>query len=78
MPTCRYVEENGLAAKRSAGVAPEVNLGECVTCMPPPSTDKAATLALKPRVQNRGISCLTKGHVLQFFLKQTYYVLTGC
>ena len=32
---CRYVEETGsaamLAAKRSAGVAPEVNLRECVT-----------------------------------------------
>ena len=46
MPVHRYVEENGsaamLAAKRSAGVTPEVNLGEHVTCMPPPSTNKAA------------------------------------
>ena len=46
MPACRYVEENGsaamLATKRSAGVTPEVNLGECVTGMPPPSTNKAA------------------------------------
>ena len=37
MPTHRYVEENGsaamLAAKRSAGVTPEMNLRECVTCM---------------------------------------------
>ena len=70
MPTCRYVEENGLAAKRSAGVAPEVNLGECVTCMPPPSTDKAATLALKPRVQNRGISGLKRTCPPIFFLKK--------
>ena len=34
-----------LVAKGSAGVAPEVNLGEHLKCMPPPS----ATLALKPR-----------------------------
>ena len=35
--SCRYVEENGtaamLATKRSAGVTPEENLGECVTWM---------------------------------------------
>ena len=47
MPACRYMEENSLAAKleakRSAGVTPEVNLREHVTCMPPP------TLALKHR-----------------------------
>ena len=45
MSSCRYVEEIGLAAmlatKRSAGVAPEVNLGECVTHMPLPSANKA-------------------------------------
>ena len=42
----RYVEENGstaiLAAKRLAGVAPEVNLKECVTHMPLSATYKAA------------------------------------
>ena len=41
MPAHRYVEENVsaaiLAAKRSAGVASEVNLGEHITHMPPPS-----------------------------------------
>ena len=46
MPTHRYVEDIGLAAmlavKRFAGVTPEVNLRECVTCMPPPSANKAA------------------------------------
>ena len=46
MPARRYVEEISsatmLAAKRSAGVAPEVNLREYVTCMPLPSGNKAA------------------------------------
>ena len=37
-----------LATKRLAGVAPEVNLRECVTCTPLPSVNKAEpTLALK-------------------------------
>ena len=52
MPACRYVEEIGLAvilaAKRSAGVTPEVNFIDLVTPTPPPSINKAA-LALKPR-----------------------------
>ena len=38
MPANSYIEENGLAAmlatKRSAGVAPKVNLREYVICMP--------------------------------------------
>ena len=46
MPGHRYVEEIGsavmLAAKRSAGVTPEVNLREHVTFLPLPSTNKAA------------------------------------
>ena len=46
MPGRRFVEEIGLAAmlaaKRSAGVAPEVNLREHVTHMPPPNVNKAA------------------------------------
>ena len=41
MPTRRYMEEIEsaamLATKRSAGVAPEVNLGKHVTCMPLPT-----------------------------------------
>ena len=40
------MEENGSAAmpatKRSAGVAPEVSLRECVTCMSLPSMNKVA------------------------------------
>ena len=57
-----------LAAKRSAGVAPEVNLRERVTRTPPPSVNKA-----EPRgdVENRGISGTTKRtHVLQKFFKK--------
>ena len=42
MPARRYMEEIGSAAKRSAGVAPKVNLGEHVTHMPLPSANKAA------------------------------------
>ena len=38
----KYVDENGSVAKRSAGVAPEVNLRERVTRTPPPSSNKAA------------------------------------
>ena len=42
----RYMEENGsvamLAAKRSAGLTPEVNLRECEAGMPPRSVNKAA------------------------------------
>ena len=46
MPALRYVAENGsaaiLASKRSAGVAPEVNLSEYGTHVPSPSANKAA------------------------------------
>ena len=46
MSAHRYLEENGsaamLAPKRSAGVAPEVNLRDHVRHIPPPSVNKAA------------------------------------
>ena len=46
MPARRYVGKISsvamLAAKMSAGVAPEMNLKEHVTCMPMPSANKAA------------------------------------
>ena len=46
MPAHRYVEEKSLAVilagKRPAGVTPDLNLGERVTCMPLPSANKAA------------------------------------
>ena len=53
MPARRYVEENGLAAmlatKRSAGVAPEVNIMKCITDIPLPSVNKAAHPGFEPR-----------------------------
>ena len=46
MPGHRYVEEislvGTLAAKRLAGVTPDVNLRECVIHSPLPSVNKAA------------------------------------
>ena len=51
MPVRRYVEENSsadmLAARRSAGVAPEANFRECVICMPPADTNRAAVFETK-------------------------------
>ena len=38
-----------LAANRSSGVAPEMNLKECVTCTPPPSANKAAQSGFEPQ-----------------------------
>ena len=43
-------KDNFLAVKRSGGVAPEVNLGECILHLPPKKVNKAEpNLALKPR-----------------------------
>ena len=71
-----YVKENGsvtmLAAKRSAGVTPEVNLREPVTCIPLPSMTMATHSGFEtsPGVQNRCISGPTqRTDVLQIFLK---------
>ena len=71
MPSHRYVEVNGsaamLATKRSAGVAPEMNLREYVTCMPLSSVNKEET---SPEVQNKDISGPTKmTYVLRKFKK---------
>ena len=46
--------------KRSEDVAPEVNFRECASNTPPPSPNKAAH---SPKVQKRGISGPTKGHL---------------
>ena len=66
-----------LAAKRSAGVTPQVNLRECVTHTPPPNMNKAAHSGFEtqrktsPEVQSRGISGSTKRtHVLKKFIKK--------
>ena len=60
MPTRRYVEEISLAArlatKRSAGVAPKVNLREHVTCTRLPSTNKS-------EVQKQGYQSRHKKHL---------------
>ena len=55
-----------LALYTSKGVAPEVNLREHISCMPPHSSNKAEpTLAFKPRgdITRRGISGPTNRHV---------------
>ena len=59
-----------LAAKRSAGVTPEMNISECVTHMPLQSLNKAAHSGFETQtsseVQTKGISGPTKRtHVLQ-------------
>ena len=54
-----------LATKRSAGVAPEVNLRECVTHMPPHSLNKAAHSGFETQRRHHqksktGVSVATK------------------
>ena len=72
MPACKNTEDNGsatmVAAKISAGVAPDVNLMEHVIHMPSPIANKE----LSPEAQNRGVSVHTKRtYVLQkFFLEK--------
>ena len=82
MPACKYVEEIGLAAmlaaKRLAGVAPEVNLGECVTHMPSPSRNKVAHSGFETQRRchqksKTGVSVAQqkKTYVLQIFFKKS-------
>ena len=42
-------DATGYSQQRSAGVTPEVNLGECTSRTPPPSANKAAHSGLKSR-----------------------------
>ena len=69
MHSRKYIEEIGSAAmqatktdKRLTGVAPEVNLMECITCTPLPSANKAAHFGFETqrrshqKSKNRGIS----------------------
>ena len=57
MPAHRHMEENGLAAmlaiKRSAGVTLEVNLRECVTCMPLQCTNKAIDSGFETQMRHQ-------------------------
>ena len=70
-----------VANKRSAGVTPEMNLRECVTHMPLPSSNKAAHPGFETQRrlhQNRGISGTTKRtHVLQKFKKKIREISNG-
>ena len=76
----RYKEENGLAPKRSACVAPEENIRECVTCTPPPITDLAAHSGFKTRRRHQksetgGIgSPMGETCVPQFFFKKCNFL----
>ena len=78
MPAQRYMEECGsaamLAAKRLlAGVAPEVNLGECVTCMSPPAAYSGfQTQRRHHQKSKRGVSVAPQIGLLssKFFFKK--------
>ena len=69
------MEENGsaamLAAKRSAGVTPEVNLKVLVTCLRNPER-------MSPEIRNRGISGSTKSTCAFQKLKQKIYLILLC
>ena len=61
MPARRYLEEIGsaamLAAKRSAGVTPEVNLREHITCIPPTTANNTAHSGFETqRRHHKGVS----------------------
>ena len=60
MPACRYVEDISsaamLATNRSAGVTPEMNLSERVTCSLCQTQVRLPTLETSPEVQLRGVS----------------------
>ena len=64
MPAHRYMEE------RSAGVTPQANIRECVTCTPPPRKNKAAhsgfeTQRRRPQKSKTGASvAFQKGLIL--------------
>ena len=61
-----------LAAKRSAGVTPEVNLREHVTCMPLPSANKAANSGFETQRRHHQKSKTAVSVATQkFFLKKS-------
>ena len=71
MPACRCIVESSsamLSTKSSAGVAPGVNLRECVVCMPLPNVNRAVYREESSKVQNRvSFGRNKKTYVLQFF-----------
>ena len=85
MPAHRCVENNCsavmLATKRSAGVTPEVNLRECVTCMSLPSMNKAAYSGFETQRRHHqksktGVSVIQQNHLCSpnKFLKITHII----
>ena len=56
-----------LAAKRSAGVAPEVNLREHILRIPPPSVNKAAHSGFETQRKRHQKSTTKRTYVLQKF-----------
>ena len=65
-----------LATKRSAGVAPEVNLRECVTHTPPPSLNKATnsgfeTQRRRHQKSKTGVSVAPQKGLQNFFEKKS-------
>ena len=66
-----------LAAKRSAGVAPKVNLREHVTRMPPPSSNKAAHFGFENQGRHHqksetGISVAPKKGLMSSKIKKKF------
>ena len=88
MPAQRFVAEISLAAmlatKRSAGIAPEMNLGEHVTHTPLLSVNKTAYSGLETQRRHHqksktGVSVAPQKGTLcipNFSLKKNNYVLT--
>ena len=71
MPICG--EENGLAAKRSAGIAPEMNLREHVTHISSTkSANKAAQSGFETQRRRRN-KCIPGVSVVLFFLKKIIF-----
>ena len=73
MPACTNVEENGLAAmlasKRSAGVTPEVNIGECVRSVADPGGGAEGAMAPRPvKISHKKDAHQIRPHRFQKFL----------
>ena len=69
-----------LVVKRSAGVAPEMNLWELISCMPPPCVNKAADSGFETQRRchqksKTGVSCgPRRGHVSTKNFKRKFTV----